>query len=405
MTRHFEKSCLIHFWMIVFLLLFTSFSFAEQSAEQNQAASAGTGPSFDCSKAKTEVEKLICGSGSLSKMDLELSEIYSKFSSSLGESEKAALKKEQIEWIKGRSKKIDAGINPDDDPEYIQKKKVGNLLREYDSRIAAIKTQIENQALRKAKAAKKNADSENQTKSESLGSSEHYQYTPPVPVKTEAEKAQRVKTILEKYPMHLDLRLSKDKKFCDEFFEALKRADKSIEYIEPVFKTDNPDDPGLEKYHSCDDAESRPDFTGRGEGLYDSISFIGDLNFKIFRLDMDDNPENGLDEYIYAEVKTDEGGTGTIPGYARIDFIKCEFADAVSIYQNKVPSQKWLLENYNAMIRYKGEIFIYDLSESRDRFDDNNPLYSLSLVKYSKSERYFDQASFGYWHYKPTILK
>lgn len=57
-----------------------------------------TGPSFDCKKAQSEIEKTICSSSELMQLDIELSE---KFKSSNTPLEK----KNQLAWIKERNQK------------------------------------------------------------------------------------------------------------------------------------------------------------------------------------------------------------------------------------------------------------------------------------------------------------
>jgi uncharacterized protein YecT (DUF1311 family) len=58
--------------------------------------------SFDCKKAKTEVEKLICSDEKLSKLDEELNEVYKK---ALARSNnKEILKKQQITWLNNTKK-------------------------------------------------------------------------------------------------------------------------------------------------------------------------------------------------------------------------------------------------------------------------------------------------------------
>lgn len=54
--------------------------------------------SFDCSKASTDVEKLICSNSDLSSIDDDVSLLYSQANKLL--SDKDSLKKEQIRWIK-----------------------------------------------------------------------------------------------------------------------------------------------------------------------------------------------------------------------------------------------------------------------------------------------------------------
>jgi uncharacterized protein YecT (DUF1311 family) len=56
-------------------------------------------PSFDCSKAKKEDEKLICQNASLSDIDGRLGDIYRELKNFYSPSEAQALKKEEIAWI------------------------------------------------------------------------------------------------------------------------------------------------------------------------------------------------------------------------------------------------------------------------------------------------------------------
>ncbi len=56
--------------------------------------------SFDCGKAATAIEKLICGTNELSVLDSELQKNYEKALSSLDGSDKESLIKEQRNWIK-----------------------------------------------------------------------------------------------------------------------------------------------------------------------------------------------------------------------------------------------------------------------------------------------------------------
>lgn len=95
-------------------------------------------PSFDCLKAKTEVEKLICSDNELSMIDRNLSITYSEVSSRLDESGKADLKKNQIEWIKGRTGIINEiqnqGLTQDEE----KKQKTIKLKASYDKRMTEL---------------------------------------------------------------------------------------------------------------------------------------------------------------------------------------------------------------------------------------------------------------------------
>ena len=62
-------------------------------------------PSFNCAKASTEVERLICGDKELSSLDVELNELYKKAMDSGKDTE--SLKGSQAEWQKSSRNKCD----------------------------------------------------------------------------------------------------------------------------------------------------------------------------------------------------------------------------------------------------------------------------------------------------------
>ncbi len=59
-------------------------------------------PSFDCSKASHEAEKLICENSDLATLDRSLAELYATVLKNTPASEQGALKTEQRGWVKGR---------------------------------------------------------------------------------------------------------------------------------------------------------------------------------------------------------------------------------------------------------------------------------------------------------------
>ena len=67
--------------------------------------SAQTAPSFDCAKATTEVEKLICSDDELAKLDVEMNKSYHAFMKTLDDDfYRNKLKKKQREWLKDITK-------------------------------------------------------------------------------------------------------------------------------------------------------------------------------------------------------------------------------------------------------------------------------------------------------------
>ncbi len=333
--------------------------------------------SFDCVKATTKVENLICASAELSKLDDDLNAAYKN--ALQDEKQADAIRQAQKQWMKERNHCSDARC----------------VKQTYESKIQNLSSHIHEHTPSDAGMAAQQAGQQ--------------------PIKSEAEKAQRVKAILEKYPLnfsaedsaglmfHPDLpeaernRLknspqyqAQTAEFCTGFYGAMQRADKAIQYIEPIVRTDDPNHPGLAQYHSCADAEDRPNWQGVGEGIYEHIDMIGDRAFKLYRLDLDGNPKNGLEEYLYAELDVKQT-LAQSPGYNRIDFKRCEFMDGVSVDQDQELHSGWHRNNYNAMIRYRGGYYVFDLHNILWSSSASNelPFYHLNLYRYSSKQHAF----------------
>ena len=63
-----------------------------------------TAPSFDCKKANSKIEKMICSDDNLSKIDVEMYTQYKKLRDRLDKKMKKKLLKEQRVWLKSRAK-------------------------------------------------------------------------------------------------------------------------------------------------------------------------------------------------------------------------------------------------------------------------------------------------------------
>ena len=66
------------------------------------AAGAAAQPSFDCAKAKTAAEKAICASPELAAADTAMNKAFAAFAKGIAADQQAALRRDQIGWIKGR---------------------------------------------------------------------------------------------------------------------------------------------------------------------------------------------------------------------------------------------------------------------------------------------------------------
>lgn len=66
------------------------------------AAATAAAPSFNCGKAVTAIEVLVCGSDVLSKLDARLAEVYDAALDELPRRERAEQRKRQLQWLAER---------------------------------------------------------------------------------------------------------------------------------------------------------------------------------------------------------------------------------------------------------------------------------------------------------------
>ncbi len=188
------------------------------------------------------------------------------------------------------------------------------------------------------------------------------------PFATETEKAQRIKTLIEKYPLKLQRGGGfgdHSKSFCDGAFAAMKRADKAIEYIEPVVKTDDPKHPALARYNDGTICPNRrdPSETTYGGDTRD----IGDRAYRLYRIDAANRFKNGLEEIVYGEqiIPKPEGSIlwAKLNGYQQVNFDECEHYPLVDVTPQDYHAHG-MKEALNAMLRYRGKYYVVKLDRS-----------------------------------------
>lgn len=90
------------FYIVLMLSAFASFSAA--SDDLAIKAVEKSNPSFDCSKASTPVEKMICSDPLLGRLDVALTNNYKMMmSANIGDGAKQHLKATQKEWLARRN--------------------------------------------------------------------------------------------------------------------------------------------------------------------------------------------------------------------------------------------------------------------------------------------------------------
>lgn len=294
--------------------------------------------SFDCSKAGTKVEKLICADESLSERDEQMAEAYRTSLKQAAAPE--ALKKRQLQWLKDLRR-------------YCKTAKC--VEGAYWARTRALED----------------------------GEGARVYDAPDLKAKKEADKATKVKALLTQYPMrlHVGPRTEKHREFCNRFYEALRAASPEINYIEPVFRTDDPTHPALGEYLDCD-------LYGGPRGLKTfQLYSRGSRGFRLYQLDIDGNPKNGLEEYIYGQEPIDVGEENGSAGYERVDLNECWMIDGVSALPEKPIEASFQQESgVNALIRYQGKYLVFNLREQSKAFK------GLYIWPYDPAKNGFDLA-------------
>lgn len=89
---------------------------------------------------------------------------------------------------------------------------------------------------------------------------------------------------------------------CQALFAALQKASGEIEFVEPDIRTDDIQHPALQRYAYCDSEEHWERNAGRQGFMVTSIEEgLGSRAFRIYRLDLDGDAQDGLEEIIYGE--------------------------------------------------------------------------------------------------------
>jgi hypothetical protein len=200
-----------------------------------------------------------------------------------------------------------------------------------------------------------------------------------VSAQRESAKAAQVATLMARHTWYLGPVPDERRGFCAGFLSEISRGGAAIRYVEPLFRTDDPDDPRLARYR---DACAKPRDRPAALENYDGLWKIGERGFRVYRLDLDRNPKNGLEEIIYGEYSAETLRLQRSPGYSRIDFKECVVVGGAPVEQNLQPDGA-KFANYNALIGYRDRYYVYDLFQVSA---DKSPHYYLRLLSLQTGE-------------------
>lgn len=197
--------------------------------------------------------------------------------------------------------------------------------------------------------------------------------------------------------------------FCRSFLEALKTR-KEVEFVEPILKTDDYNDPKLQSYlGKCpklplnkfvafepriwEYARTLPEEEREKLGR---VSFTN-LDFRLYHIDVDNNPKNGK-EYLF------HGGgrfypRGNLPGefteYLVVDFEKCEIKGMGQVRDTVNYLTKKPTGNHNFVINFRGKSYILELEYYPNEDKYYVPLYEWRIAKINNKLNAFLLCSYG----------
>lgn len=336
--------------------------------------------SFDCAKAGTKVEKLICSDAELSKLDEELNAAYK---TALQDGKLAdTIRQAQKQWMKERNSCADANC----------------VKQAYEARLASLAV---------TRATPHDADA---AKSEVTA--------PPVQVKAgvknfpkEADKKEGIKRVMAKEQFNTpNIASSAGQDFCGTFLEDFKEM-RGMEFVEPIEKSVKYDDPvwnsykarcpdlGLFETYDCepkiaDYLDELPQDEQKQAMKASCRHFKCTENFKLFRVDAK-SEGGGVDDVFYCERMhgplnfqdfPDMERFDTHGGYQLVDLKHCKNKGGAPSHDPYSYSYHYPLENYNGVIVYKGKHYTFDLSEVAEEHTLEKIEYILEVWGYARPD-------------------
>ena len=172
------------------------------------------------------------------------------------------------------------------------------------------------------------------------------------PISTEVERWSLIQRVLNKQQFYLR---SSDERippgFCTQMLKDLT-SKAGVEVIEPVVKTNDPNSAELKGFRDC--AEH---WNGRPppKGGLESLDQIGQVGFRLYRIDLDGNPANGLELVIAADIEKGRhmlDDSANAIGFSQVDLNSCTLRGGAPVY---MPG------DLGVLIRYKGYYRVVEL--------------------------------------------
>lgn len=304
------------------------------------AASTTSATSFDCTKAATHVEKIICSNSEISELDNEVNVDYHKALDETNNELRTGLIKQQKHWLKfTRNRCIDELC----------------LKHAYWSKLAELKTFFFVNNL--------NIHGPSYKKS---------------PYQNEAEKLAPIKQILASTKMYPG---SNQPAFCQQIFDDLKQM-KNISFVEAKVKTNSYEDEALDPWkQNCKSEQSLnlgyecdPKVDPGPNAELDGSCYViyGEQPFKVFEIPA---PEKNTQRYILymgsafgpMNIKfRGEYSGGDVAGFHELDVKKCKL---IKHWEAPKPS------HFNSLIKHDNNYYTLSFYQS-----GNNYFMSIGVI-------------------------
>jgi hypothetical protein len=198
-------------------------------------------------------------------------------------------------------------------------------------------------------------------------------------VLTAVEKARLIQQLLTEHGLNLYTTRDGREALCLQMFEAL-RSEHGLTYLEPTFRTEDPEDPRFAKYNECKDFN----WEVAAQLQFNGIAALGVKHFALYQLEEGSNEGPRPFELVYAEVSPVDLHGHMFGGYREIDLQACAFKSGVSIDQSA--DLATVRSNFptavNTLLRHEGRYFVVELVDYMvRRKPDDLPLYNMQLFE------------------------
>lgn len=301
------------------------------------AQSAG----FDCAKATTKIEKMICADSELSRLDKEMKKAFDKALPKAPDP--SVVKQQQKKWLSERNHCMNRTCLHD----------------QYQLRLGELQRIIDLVPL--------------------TTTEESYYFA------KESEKLKVIRDVVRRQSFAWYNPHDKEPEFCKafkkDFIEGLH-----LEPVEPDFRTDDAHDPRFAKLNNCTEYY-RQGAEEPEQGAFWGVEYWGGPPYRYYSVELDGNSDNGKEVILYHEPTVELRTNGT--GYGWIDLHSC-ISKAGASQDTRWRDTPRYLYRLTTLAKYKGELIMVGISPSAWAAEITS--YNFKMWRFSKREHLLECA-------------